>query len=252
MLAANGTIVGQVNAAAAARLIHETKGLAVLDDLEAIGARPGKDGAAFGDLVQWLKVSYNRDTATKVWVDASRNFKVERLNGFGIEVINNTTGVDSILGSRMIRVQTRKMPEAQASGRRGLEPPTSQEMVRLRDELHCWTFDNVGLIAQVYAEVCPSASERAEEIAAPLRVLARISGNPEHSARLEDALARSVGNALNADDPADVLEDPEAVPPKSATEFCGGCGTCPYRSHNCPLMDERLAAEGFRRGRPGN
>ncbi|MFC3125122.1 bifunctional DNA primase/polymerase [Pseudoroseomonas globiformis] len=206
-LAANGTIVGQVSAAAAARLIHETKGLVVLDDLEAIGAKPGKDGAAFGDLVQWLKVSYNRDTATKVWVDSSRNFKVERLNGFGIKVINNTTGVDSILGSRMIRVQSRKMPQARADERRGMEPPSSSEIVRLRDELHCWTFDHVGRIAQVYAGVCPSASERAEEIAAPLRVLARISGNKEHAASLEAALTRTAKSGFEADDPAEVLQE---------------------------------------------
>ncbi len=332
-LSANGAIVGQVNAAAAARLIHETKGLIVLDDLEAIGARPGKDGASFGDLVQWLKVSYNRDTATKVWVDASRNFKVERLNGFGIKVINNTTGVDNILGSRMIRVQTRKMPQAQADARRNLVPPSAERLQALRDELHTWTFDHVADIASTYAEICPSASERSEEIAAPLRVLARLSGDEAHSGLLEAALARSSRVTFNADDPvevlreaatalarqgfreispthiilemkrlvdaffgqtstteipeyqqpewvgrmlrlrdilapgepgyrkrffgknlrvypfsrnflAEVLEGTEAVPIKGATEFCQGCGACAYRSLGCPLMEERLAAEG--------
>jgi hypothetical protein len=335
MLSANGTIVGQVNAAAAARLIHETKGLIVLDDLEAIGARPGKDGASFGDLVQWLKVSYNRDTATKVWVDASRNFKVERLNGFGIKVINNTTGVDNILGSRMIRIQTRRMPRAQADRRRDVVPPSAERLQALRDELHTWTFDHVADIARTYAEVCPSASERSEEIAAPLRVLARLSGDDGHLALLEAALARTRKATFNAEDPVEVLreaattlarqgfreispthiilemkrlvdahfgqtstteipeyqqpewvgrmlrlrdilapgeagyrkrfygknlrvypfsrnfldevlEDPESVPRKGATDFCMGCGSCPYRSHGCPLMEERMAAEGGR------
>jgi hypothetical protein len=339
MLSANGTIVGQVNAAAAARLIHETKGLVVLDDLEAIGARPGKDGAAFGDLVQWLKVSYNRDTATKVWVDASRNFKVERLNGFGIKVVNNTTGVDSILGSRMLRIQARKMPTSVADARRGLLPPAAAELQRLRDELHAWTFDNVAAVARVYGEVCPSASERAEEIAAPLRVLARISGDAEHSAHLEAALARSSRAGPDLDDPvevlleaakglarqgfreispthviletrrlvdqhfgqtsttdipehqqpewvgrmlrlrdvlqpgeagyrkrlwgrnlrvypfsrnflADVLEDEGAVPSKGPTDFCSGCYGCPYRALECPMMEERMAAEGGGHRRP--
>ncbi|WP_149536749.1 bifunctional DNA primase/polymerase [Siccirubricoccus phaeus] len=338
MLSANGTIVGQVNAAAAARLIHETKGLIVLDDLEAIGARPGKDGASFGDLVQWLKVSYNRDTATKVWVDASRNFKVERLNGFGIKVVNNTTGVDSILGSRMIRIQTRKMPQAQADARRDLVPPSAERLQALRDELHTWTFDHVADIARAYAEVCPSATERSEEIAAPLRVLARLSGDEGHLALLDAALARTSKANLNADDPVEVLreaatvlarqgfreispthiilemkrlvdaffgqvstteipeyqqpewvgrmlrsrdilapgqpghrkrffgknlrvypfsqnflhevlENQDSVPRKEATDFCVGCAACPYRSHGCPFMEERMAAEGTRGGR---
>lgn len=332
MLSANGTIVGQVNAAAAARLIHETRGLIVLDDLESISSRPGKDGNSFGDLVQWLKVSYNRDTATKVWVDASKNFKVERLNGFGIKVINNTTGVDNILGSRMLRIQTRRMPQSQAEARRGLAPPAAEKLQSLRDELHTWTFDHVSAIAAAYAAVCPSASERSEEIAAPLRVLARLSGDDRHHALLEAALARTKKATFNAEDPAEVLqeaatilarqgfreispthvilemkrlvdahfgqgstteipeyqqpewvgrmlrlrdilapgeggyrkrlfgrnlrvypfsghflaevlEDPAALPQKAATDFCTGCGACPYRSHGCPLMAERMASE---------
>ncbi len=341
MLSANGTIVGQVNAAAAARLIHETRGLVVLDDLESISTRAGKDGNAFGDLVQWLKVCYNRDTATKVWVDASKNFKVERLNGFGIKVINNTTGVDSILGTRMIRIQTRKMPQSQADARRGIAPPPAERLQALRDELHAWTFDNVADIAAAYADVCPSASERSEEIAAPLRVLARLSADPMHGAWLEAALSRTSRSSFNPDDPAEVLQEaattlaregygeispthvilemkrlvdahfgqvntteipeyqqPEwvgrmlrlrdilasgepgyrkrlfgknlrvypfsrhfleevlegqaAAPPspRGATDFCCGCASCPYRSHACPLMPERLATEEAQRRKP--
>lgn len=340
-LSANGTIVGQVSAPAAARLIHETRGLAVLDDLESIGAKAGKDGNGFGEFVQWLKVCYNRDTATKIWVDASKNFKVERLNGFGIKVINNTTGVDSILGTRMIRVQTRKMPPSQAEARRALVPTPAERLQALRDELHAWTFDHVADIAATYGDVCPSASERSEEIAAPLRVLARLSGNPNHGAFLEAALSRTSGAAFNPDDPGEVLQEaattlaregyaeispthvilemkrlvdahygqssttdipefqqPEwvgrmlrlrdilapsepgyrkrlfgknlrvypfsrhfleealegqaAAPPpaRAATDFCCGCSACPYRSHGCPLMAERLASEEAQQRRP--
>lgn len=340
-LSSNGTVVGQVNAAAAARLIHETRGLIVLDDLESIGTRAGKDGTGFTDLIQWLKVSYNRDTAVKVWVDASKNFKVERLNGFGIKVINNTTGVDGILGTRMIRVQTRKMPPSQAEARRSLVPAPAARLQALRDELHTWTFDHVAAIAATYAKVCPSASERSEEIAAPLRVLARLSSNARHGELLEAALSRTAMASFNPDEPSEVLREaattlaregfseispthvilemkrlldahygqtstteipehqqPEwvgrmlrlldildpgkagrrqrlfgknlrvypfsqhflddaltgqsAAPPepKAATDFCCGCAACPYRSHACPLMTERLAVEAAARRRP--
>lgn len=212
-LSINGDVAGQMNAAAAARLIHETKGLIVLDDLEAIGGtRAGKDQGAGNDLIQWLKVSYNRDTATKVWVDASRGFKVERLNGFGIKVINNTTGVDNILGSRMIRIQTRKMPSKVIQDReRTVKVPSPDEAQRLRDELHAWVFDHVGVIDQVYREVCPSASERSEEIAAPLRVIARIAGDPEVMEQLERALARTKKATFNPDDPVEILKEAAVI-----------------------------------------
>ncbi len=35
--------------------------------------------------------------------------RVEKLNFFGVKMINNTSGADNILGSRMLRVQTRKI-----------------------------------------------------------------------------------------------------------------------------------------------
>jgi hypothetical protein len=34
------------------------------------------------------------------------------LNFFGVKVLTNTSGVDNILGSRMFRIQTRKIPDA--------------------------------------------------------------------------------------------------------------------------------------------
>ena len=206
-LSANGTIVGQMGARAAARLIHETKGLVVLDDLESISARTSKDVGSFGELIQWLKVSYNQDTATKVWVDAGRSFSVRRLNGFGIKVINNTSGADGILATRMIRVQTCRMPPEQAEDRRRLPPPSAGRLQLLRDELHVWTYENVARIAAAYAEVCPTAAERAEEIAAPLRVFASLSSEPGHAGWLEAALARTTGAAAAPDDPAAVLTE---------------------------------------------
>jgi hypothetical protein len=74
-VAYNASVVGAVSAAAVARHIDETRGFVALDDLESIGAKGAKGRGAdgsFGELVQALKLSYNRDTATKTWVDARR------------------------------------------------------------------------------------------------------------------------------------------------------------------------------------
>jgi hypothetical protein len=45
---------------------------------------------------------------------------------------------------------------------------------------------------------------------------------------------------------AEVIENPRAVPEKGATDFCVGCVACPYRSHGCPMQEERMAAERIR------
>jgi hypothetical protein len=50
----------------------------------------------------------------------------------------------------------------------------------------------------------------------------------------------------------EALEGQAAAPPpaRAATDFCCGCSACPYRSHGCPLMAERLASEEAQQRRP--
>ena len=88
LVAYNASIVGAVSAAAVARHIDETRGFVALDDLESIGAKGRAQDAAFGELVQALKLSYNKETATKTWVDA-KTMRVETLQFFGVKVISS-------------------------------------------------------------------------------------------------------------------------------------------------------------------
>ncbi|MCW2236821.1 bifunctional DNA primase/polymerase [Azospirillum canadense] len=208
-LSANGSIVGQVSAAAAARLIHETRGLVVLDDLEKIASRSGDD-TSFSELVQWLKVSYNKNTAVKVWVDTARGMAVRRLNGFGVKIVNNTGGADGILGSRMIRIQTRKMPAAVASVRAKATVADPARLQAIRDELHTWVFENAAVIDQTYRRLTPAVQDRAEQIAAPLRTFAQLCGEAV-SASLEAALARSASRPVEFDDPIALLQEAAAT-----------------------------------------
>jgi acid phosphatase family membrane protein YuiD len=94
-ICANAASIGQASAAGVARLIHETKGFVVMDDLESVGTRSGKDASQFNELIQALKLSYNKETSWKIWTDVSRGMRVERLNFFGVKMINNTTGADN-------------------------------------------------------------------------------------------------------------------------------------------------------------
>lgn len=206
-ICANAASVGQASAAGVARLIHETKGFVVMDDLESIGARSGKDASQFNDLIQALKLSYNKETSWKIWTDVSRGMRVERLNFFGVKMINNTTGADNILGSRMLRVQTRKIPEMLRNIVVGHENLNASSLNQLRDELHTWTFEQVGLIDDTYKRLFPQPTDRAAEIAAPLRVFAEIAGDQNIAQGLDHALVTNQKNATDPDDPVEVMKE---------------------------------------------
>lgn len=59
----------------------------------------------------------------------------------------------------------------------------------LRDELHTWTFENVGLIDETYRRLFSFVSNRDGEITAPLKVFAEIADNMEMTEGLSRALA---------------------------------------------------------------
>jgi hypothetical protein len=191
--------VGQISPASIARLIDQARGFVVLDDLESVG-RKNTDGQ-FDELIQTLKLSYNKQSATKYWTNMKTG-RLEKLNFFGVKLINNTRGVDAILGSRMLKVLTKKLPDGQAvtSGKR-LSP---DEYVRLRNDLHTWAFTHANEVYQTYATIFPSRTGRADEISAPLRVISALAG--------DDAVAESLERALKRQEKMDIApESPEQV-----------------------------------------
>ena len=168
-------------------MIDETKGFVVFDDLESIGRRK-REASHFTELVQALKLSYNRETSSKTWTDVSRGMSVKRLNFYGVKMINNTTGTDDILGSRVIKIFTRKVPVDFQSSLAATEADDEIKLKKLRDELHTWTFENVGFVDQTYQRLFPFSMDRATEISAPLRVFAELSNDEELRAGLTNAL----------------------------------------------------------------
>jgi hypothetical protein len=198
---ANAYVCGQSSAASIARFIDESRGFVVLDDLEVIGGRGGE----FGELVQALKLSYNKETAVKLWTDV-KTMRTMRLNFFGVKMINNTRGADEILGSRMLRIQTGVIPEQVRAQFQETAPTETVKLRTLRDELHTWTFTNVSEIDAVYRALYPKNSDRAAEIAAPLRVMCSLAKDAEMGRRLELALLRQRQKALEMDDPVKVMK----------------------------------------------
>ena len=201
-LSANGTVVRQVRPATVARVIHETNGLVVIDGLDAIGLRKGGDPEAFRELVRWLKLSQNRETAGWASVDEGQTASIRSLNGFGVKVVTFASGNDAILPTATARVQTCKMPLRQGAGRPALAPFHAGDCQRLRDELHVWTAENVAAVASAYHELCSVDEGRLEDNATPLRVLAHLSG-PGHVAELEAALSGKLPDTPA--DPAAIL-----------------------------------------------
>ena len=205
-LCANGVVIGQVSAASAARLIDETRGFVVLDDVESIAAKAGKDIQA-SEFVQALKVSYNKHTGIKYWTDV-KTMKIEKLNFYGVKLLSNTLGADAILGTRMIRIQTRKMPDGMKSTVRDFSAEDLTGLTALRNELHTWAFENVSKVDKAYREIYANKTDRHNEIAAPLRTMAQIVGDHVLTSQLEMALARQHTNpAVLNDDPVETLKD---------------------------------------------
>lgn len=211
---ANASILGQASAASIIRHVHETKGFVVLDDLESIGRQPRRQkagssagGGLFNELVQFIKLSYNKETSRKSWTDMSRSGKTECLNFYGVKMINNTRGADYILGSRTLRVQTRQIPTELQTFRQEDKLWSTSLLNQYRDELHTWTFENAALIAQKYKAVFPYVADRSAEITAPLRVMAEISGDEEFIKGLEAALAAKTRLSSTGTDPVEVIKE---------------------------------------------
>lgn len=179
-------ITGQTSAATAARVLDQLSGLAVFDDLEQIGSRSGE--GEFSEFVQQLKVSYKKDTATKAWTN-TKTMRVEKLNFYGVKVITNTLGADSILSTRMLRIYTRKLPKESLNSVLRPIPLSGSELQELRDNLHIWTMEQVRAIAHQYRTFHAHHTDRQEEITAPLRTLSALIPHPTLNAQLQAALA---------------------------------------------------------------
>jgi hypothetical protein len=175
----------------------------VLDDLESVGDKRGSD-PQYSELVQALKLSYNKQSALKFWTNMKTG-KIEKLDFFGVKLINNTKGVDSILGSRMFTIATRKMPEGMLLTSTGRL--TTEEQLELKDDLHTWAVSNVAQVNQAYSLVFPNKTTRADEISAPLKVISMLAGDADFNKSLEQALERQARQDLVPETSEQILRE---------------------------------------------
>lgn len=199
-------VLARVSAATLARHIDATRGLVVIDDLEQIGANNSGKDAQFDDLVQTLKLSYKKSTAMKMVTEFKNGQAFQReFNFFGIKVINNTRGSDSILGSRMLTINTRHMPgHVKVDKSLKLEADVLNEV---RNQLHTWAFNNVQAVAETYQAIFPNKTGRQDEIEAPLKVVAALSGDVALVTMLDKALSRQKNVTTDPFSPDEILRE---------------------------------------------
>ncbi|MDU8351349.1 hypothetical protein RYA05_05470 [Pseudomonas syringae pv. actinidiae] len=205
-VSANSVMIGQTSAPTMMRLIDESGGLVVIDDLESVGvtSKPGGKTENISDIAQALKVSYKKSSATRL-VTNTRTMQTEILNFYGVKIISNTKAVDSVLGSRMLHIYTRHMPDAEISGLKMRPKPDPAALRTIRNDLHIWAFENVGVIRDTYLSMYADKTNRDDEIAAPLRVIANISGRRDIDDCIERALALQLTRKGAPETPEDLL-----------------------------------------------
>lgn len=211
-VAFNAMTLGQGTAASAIRVMNESRGLIVWDDLEAIAAKGEND--AFSDIHQMLKLSYKKKTSKKAIT--GRNGQTTMFDFYGPKVVNNTQGVDAILGSRMVAIQTKKLPP-EMRGKWNLDGSDPESTFALRNELHVWGMSTAAEIDRQYRLLLPNMrGDRKDEILLPLRTIAELSGDERTIKRLELARLCEELNQVDSLEPLDLLE--------KAVKNCIVCG----------------------------
>lgn len=200
----NAVMIGKTSPSSMIRLMDEAKGLVVIDDLESIGARASGAGReSFSEMVQVLKVSYKKASANKVITNDRK--KTEIVNFFGVKIVSNTTGVDRILGTRMIQISTKLIPKDQLDPFLARNELSSDELHTLRNDLHCWAFDHVNDVSNSYRDLFGTSADREQEIAAPLRVLAKLSGLVDAQQAIERSLEKQTERKITFRSATDAL-----------------------------------------------
>lgn len=205
-VSANATMIGQVSAPTMMRLIDESGGLCIIDDLESVGVN-GKNGQKkFSDIAQVLKVSYKKSTATRMVTNPTTR-KTEVMNFFGIKIVSNTKGVDDILGSRMLQIHTRYIEPDDLQGFQERNRLDDEDLDYLRNILHTWAFENTDTVYKTYLSMSQKQGDRESEIALPLRVIAKMSNDENIIVGLETALAAQKRRRNRHANPSEMLKE---------------------------------------------
>jgi hypothetical protein len=198
-LSCNGHVVGEMSAATISRLIDETRGFLVLDDIEKIYKSNKGSSSNNEDLLQILKVSYKKATAIRKVTD-TKTMAIKSLNFYGVKFMTNTAGIEDILGTRTITIHTRKALN-------GFRPEELhlERFKHIRSELHAWSMENCTKLHEIYKGF--SISVRNEEILAPLRVIAQLADQQDWQEKINALSRRLDVEQKSTDSPSAYLKE---------------------------------------------
>jgi hypothetical protein len=204
-LSANSKILGAGSHAFAAAVINQIRGLMILDDKEQLAAGRDIDEA----MLEILKIGYNKTSGLRGVMDKDRRMLYQRV--FGVKLITNITGVEDVLGTRMLKITTGKYsPGKPGKPPQAFLPAHEARAEKLRQELHAWSFSHVEDVRAAYLHLLEAgeASDRDREIKAPLRAFAACCEDSTLVAELEKALKMQSKQASAVDaSPETVLRD---------------------------------------------
>jgi hypothetical protein len=180
-LSSNSTIIGSGSHAFTAAQIDQARGLIVLDDRETLAANDLDT-----DLLELLKIGYKRATGIRGIIGQNR--KIIRQHVYGVKAITCVSGVEEIVGTRMLHIRTSPYCKARIKTLvRRFQAADQETAQRLRQELHGWVFHNVNSIRAEYERLAQSGS-RWDEITSPLHTFSALSADPELQSGLNDAI----------------------------------------------------------------
>lgn len=200
-LCANSVLIGQSTVASASRDMHDSRGLIILDDVESISTNKSGN-IKTNDFIQSLKVSYKKDTAWRQITDTRNGAVTQKLNLFGVKILNNTSGSDAILASRMLTIHTKSIPLTKEKANFNSRLDFSE----LRNELHTYVFENHQVILKSYQKFQSQINDRFSEIIAPLLVFSEITNDTKLSKILTEALNAKKNILISTFDPLKLLE----------------------------------------------
>ena len=199
-LGANGIILGETSAATITRTLDETRGFLVLDDVEKITKVMKGGNLQTDDFLQILKVSYKQSTASRAVTD-TKSMTVRNLNFYGVKFMTNTSGIEDILGTRTISIQTRKA----RTGSFRADELDLERLELLRAELHEWSMNTATELHGHYKK--HPTTNRPLEITAPLRAIIDASGRAEWQEHIDRLVERLNLEARAVDSPTAVVKE---------------------------------------------
>jgi hypothetical protein len=199
-IAANGTILSETSAATMTRVIDETRGFIVLDDVEKIASKMNASGSFNDDFLQTLKVSYNKLTAIKKLTNV-KTMEVETKNFYGVKFMSNTLGIEEVLGTRTFIIHTARAPSSKFTSK-----ALDLKLInRIKPELHAWAMENCEILHQCYVK--HNRDSRPAELTAPLRAIIDLTDAPEWNDVIDTLIERMKIEKKSANTPEEVLKE---------------------------------------------